>query len=1069
MKKSTGIDLDSSRNTTEFQLFARAITNSDLDTLRKLIASKASVDAKNGQKQTPLEFALTSSRFPAALVLLQAGAKLNASEDYVSKALMTAASAGETELLRVLITAKVDVNTVSKKGNTALSSAIHNNHTLTAQVLIGAGARFDPKADYLHRVLFDVATRGEAPMLRLLMSLKASVDDKKGRSLMDLAQLKGHTEVIDLLLSTRQADPASQALTEQSTALFRAIHDNDDVTIRQLLAAKASINTTNEHGHTPLEYALRLSMIGPAKTLVKAGAHLSTKDPFFTSTLFTAANINDVEMVQMLVDAKADVNVANKNGRTPLDIVLGVGYSSVAQVLLQAGAKMDPNADYVRKAVVNASRKANFPMLRLLAAAKASVDVSASQSNTALQQAIEERLTAAVKPLTEAQPPTKPVKSVSDTKDPVISSLFEAIAEQDTVTLKSLIASKAPIATAKFEGQTPLQFALGRNVHASARVLIDAGVKLELSNESIGNALFSAANSGHAEIIDVLISVKANVNMVNKKGKTPLDVALGMSRAAVTNALLAAGARRSSELKSNAPTAKLSVIDQSAAAFPSLGEYKKDAALMKTMSRVDEEDSVDVASRPMIEEMIRVINDKDNARLQALIAAKAPIDARSSNGETPLEYAMRLSRFSSAVLLLKAGAKLSASAGDLSKAFMTAASAGESEFLSMSITAKVDVNMVNKKGNTALSSAIHNGYPQAAQVLLDAGARFDPDAGYVQRVIATATAEGDHEMLRFLKAAKASVRAADEKPAPVVQVAENQPRNNPVELSKGSLQGNSSGQPQPSTQPKQLLSASQLRDMSALLVDAAAGGSIPTVQQIIAAGVSVDATNTDGLTALFAAIHNRQVRMVDYLIQARADVTSVAKTGILPLSYVAVLGYTDLVTTLIEADAPINAVDKFQQTALYLACQNRHTAVAARLIQEGANINTLVASVGTPLSVAATRGSDEILRLLLDARATVNITNERGETPLHLATRFGHANAVKILLDRGAVPNVRDVDGVSAAAVAVARRQHQILLSLLAAKADARLGDNYGCTPLDLAISMGDVTAVSLLNAVVQQ
>jgi ankyrin repeat protein len=46
-------------------------------------------------------------------------------------------------------------------------------------------------------------------------------------------------------------------------------------------------------------------------------------------------------MVQLLVDAGADVNLATADARSPLGVAAWYGYVGVVRVLLEAGAEVD--------------------------------------------------------------------------------------------------------------------------------------------------------------------------------------------------------------------------------------------------------------------------------------------------------------------------------------------------------------------------------------------------------------------------------------------------------------------------------------------------------------------------------------------------------------------------------------------------------------------------------------------------------------------------------------------------------------------------------------------------------
>jgi uncharacterized protein len=99
--------------------------------------------------------------------------------------------------------------------------------------------------------------------------------------------------------------------------------DNLEV-VRQHLAAGTDINEKEPFsGSTPLITAATFGKPDIAKALIDAGADLSIANNDGSTPLHSAAFFCRVEIVQMLLDAKADKTLRNKFGATPIEIVSG--------------------------------------------------------------------------------------------------------------------------------------------------------------------------------------------------------------------------------------------------------------------------------------------------------------------------------------------------------------------------------------------------------------------------------------------------------------------------------------------------------------------------------------------------------------------------------------------------------------------------------------------------------------------------------------------------------------------------------------------------------------------------
>lgn len=98
-----------------------------------------------------------------------------------------------------------------------------------------------------------------------------------------------------------------------------------------------------------------------------------------------------------------------------------------------------------------------------------------------------------------------------------------------------------------------------------------------------------------------------------------------------------------------------------------------------------------------------------------------------------------------------------------------------------------------------------------------------------------------------------------------------------------------------------------------------------------------NARDFDGLTALIAAINNRDEQWAGYLLQQGADPNAAGPKGDTPLMAASRLGLTDVVGWLIDMGAKVNADNKRGETALIVAVQNRQTSVVQALMDAGAD------------------------------------------------------------------------------------------------------------------------------------
>ncbi|MBT1444341.1 ankyrin repeat domain-containing protein [Shewanella sp. JM162201] len=259
--------------------------------------------------------------------------------------LLNACRHGASDIVAFLLTKEQDVNQLNHEGNSALALSIINGQLITARALLNAGAdandtlrvpkqyvsgshkslevllgplsRLKHEAEALREPLRPAGRQpllswavflGQRALVELLLAKGARVNarDHDGASALYFAVANGHGELLELLLASG-ADArdwrAGQSLLH--TACYRG-HAH---LIAPLLKAELALNAANEtDGDTPLHIAASMGAM------------------------------HDDELLPVLLEAGADINAQNNQGRTPLmNAVRMLNHKGVA-TLLQAGA-----------------------------------------------------------------------------------------------------------------------------------------------------------------------------------------------------------------------------------------------------------------------------------------------------------------------------------------------------------------------------------------------------------------------------------------------------------------------------------------------------------------------------------------------------------------------------------------------------------------------------------------------------------------------------------------------------------------------------------------------------------
>ena len=117
--------------------------------------------------------------------------------------------------------------------------------------------------------------------------------------------------------------------------------DTTSQKVKDCLDAGADANAIDDDGHTPLQWAARMSEdVNVTEALLDEGANANATDKVGNTPLHIAVGMNEnVEVTKTLLVTGANVNATNDAGYTPLHVAfINSKYPEVVLTLLEAGA-----------------------------------------------------------------------------------------------------------------------------------------------------------------------------------------------------------------------------------------------------------------------------------------------------------------------------------------------------------------------------------------------------------------------------------------------------------------------------------------------------------------------------------------------------------------------------------------------------------------------------------------------------------------------------------------------------------------------------------------------------------
>jgi len=197
------------------------------------------------------------------------------------------------------------------------------------------------------QALIDAAGRGDASAVRQLLSQGASVHarDGQGRTALLAATHAAPgvgTEAARLLIAAG-GDVNAKDNIDDTPYLYAAAEGRNDI-LKMMLAAGADLKSTNRYGGTGLIPAAHHGHLETVRILLGTAIDKNHVNKLGWTALLEAVVLGDggrvhTDIVAALVQAGADVTIADRDGVTPLAHAKRRGYAAIAAILEGAGAR----------------------------------------------------------------------------------------------------------------------------------------------------------------------------------------------------------------------------------------------------------------------------------------------------------------------------------------------------------------------------------------------------------------------------------------------------------------------------------------------------------------------------------------------------------------------------------------------------------------------------------------------------------------------------------------------------------------------------------------------------------
>ncbi len=216
-------------------------------------------------------------------------------------------------------------------------------------------------------------------------------------------------------------------------------------------------------------------------------------------------------------------------------------------------------------------------------------------------------------------------------------------------------------------------------------------------------------------------------------------------------------------------------------------------------------------------------------------------------------------------------------------------------------------------------------------------------------------------------------------------------------------------------------------------------GDVGMARFILEQGLSPNVINRDGCTPLFKACLRDDIQTVSLLLEHRAEIDVRAYDGSTPISICDEKGHSNILKLLVKHS---------KETNLISAAMFGSVSIIKDLLEQGANVNQTFEKKQTALHEASFHGQVDCMKLLREKGAKSHVLDLWGNAPIYMAVQSGSFKTLKTITQWDlSLTNAQNMNGWTSLHMAIRENpKSKSVIKLKQAHALQVIPDNDGHT-----------------------